>query len=154
MSSISFLRASYSGVETNSFSKFTLLIIPGGRIEKKMKDTLTDRMRGLAEIRNRSSSNEEFWLKATVEGTLPGFWTTTLFRLCLLWNEHPSLKWLEIGILGLGVVGFSLWGGLVGPDNPLDAFEILLLAIAVLAPLELLFLSLEDLRRMTFGRRR
>ena len=119
-----------------------------------MKDTLTDRMRGLAEIRNKSSSNEEFWLKAAVEGALSGFWTTTLFRLCLLWNEHPGLKWLEIGILGSGVVGFSLWCGLVGPENPLGAVEILLLAIAVLAPLELLFLSLEDLRRMTFGWRR
>ena len=119
-----------------------------------MKDTLADKMRGLAEIRNRSSSNEEFWLKANVEGALPGFWTTTLFRLCLLWNEHPSLKWLEIGVLGSGVVGFSLWGGLVGPDNPLGAVEILLLAIAVLVPLELLFLSFEDLRRSIFGRRR
>ena len=119
-----------------------------------MKDTLTDRMRGLAEIRNRSSSNEEFWLKATVEGTLPGFWTTTLFRLCLLWNEHPSLKWLEIGILGSGVVGFSLWCGFVGPGNPLGAVGVLALAIAVLVPLELLFLSFEDLRRMTFGWRR
>lgn len=119
-----------------------------------MKDTLTDRMRGLAEIRNRSSSNEEFWLKAAAEGALPGFWMTTLFRLCLLWNEHPGLKWLEIGILGSGVVGFSLWGGLVGPENPLGTVEILLLAIAVLIPLELLFLSFEDLRRMTFGWRR
>ena len=119
-----------------------------------MKDTLTDRMRGLAEIRNRSSSNEEFWLKATVEGTLPGFWTTALFRLCLLRNEHPGLKWLEIGVLGFGAVSFSLWCGFVGPGNPLCAVGVLLLAIAVLIPLELLFLSFEDLRRMTFGRRR
>ena len=119
-----------------------------------MKDTWTNRMRGLAEIRNRSSSTEEFWLKATVEGTLPDFWTTTLFRLCLFWNEHPSLKWLEIGILGSGTVGFSLWGGLVGPENPLGTVEILLLAIAVLIPLELLLLSFEDLRRSMFCRRR
>ena len=130
------------------------MIIPGGRIEKKMKDTLTDRMRGLAKIRNRSSSNEEFWLRAAAEGALPGFWATALFRLCLLRNEHPGLKWLEIGVLGFGAVGFSLWCGLVGPENPLGAVEILLLAIAVLAPLELLFLSLEDLRRSIFGRRR
>ena len=72
-----------------------------------MKDTLTDKMRGLAEIRNRSSSNEEFWLKAVAEGALPGFWTMALFRLCLLWNEHPGLKWLEAGALGFGAVGFS-----------------------------------------------
>ena len=119
-----------------------------------MKDTLTDRMRGLAEIRNRSSSNEEFWLKAAVEGALPGFWTTALFRLCLLRNEHPGLKWLEIGVWGSGAVGFSLWCGLVGPENPLGAVGILLLAIAVLIPLELLLLSFEDLRRSMFCRRR
>ena len=57
-----------------------------------MKDTWTNKMRGLAEIRNRSSSNEEFWLKASVEGALPGFWMTALFRLCLLRNEHPGLE--------------------------------------------------------------
>ena len=119
-----------------------------------MKDTLTNKMRGLAEIRNRSSSNEEFWLKTTVEGALPGFWATALFRLCLLWNEHPDLKWLEIGVLGSGTVGFSLWCGLVGPENPLGAVGILLLAIAVLVPLELLFLSFEGLRRSMFGARR
>ena len=115
---------------------------------------MTNKMRGLAEIRNRSSSNEEFWMKATVEGALPGFWTTTLFRLCLLWNEHPGLKWLEIGALGSGTVGFSLWCGFVGPENPLGAVGILLLAIAVLIPLELLLLSFEDLRRSMFCRRR
>ena len=119
-----------------------------------MKDALTDKMRKLAEIRNRSSSNEEFWLKATIEGALPGFWTTTLFRLCLLRNEHPGLKWLEAGALGSGAVGFSLWCGLVGPGNPLGAAGVLLLALAVLVPLELLFLSFEDLRRSMFGRRR
>ena len=119
-----------------------------------MKDTLTDRMHGLAEIRNRSSSNEEFWLKATVEGALPGFWTTALFRLCLLRNEHPGLKWLEAGALGFGAVGFSLWCGFVGPGNPLGAVGVLTLALAVLIPLELLLLSFEDLRRSVFGRRR
>ena len=119
-----------------------------------MKDTWTNKMRGLAEIRNRSSSNEEFWLKAVTEGALLGFWTTTMFRLCLLRNEHPGLKWLEISVLGLGIVGFSLWCGLVGPDNPLGAVGVLLLAIAVLIPLELLFLSFEDLRRGMFCRRR
>lgn len=119
-----------------------------------MKDTLTDKMRGLAEIRNRSSSNEEFWLRAAVEGTLPDFWTTTLFWLCLLRNEHPSLKWLEVGMLVLGAAGFSVWVGHVSLENLLDAFEILLLAIAILVPLELLFLSFEDLRWSIFGRRR
>ena len=118
-----------------------------------MKDTLTDKMRGLAEIRNRSSSNEEFWLKATVEGALPDFWTT-LFRLCLLRNEHPNLKWLEVSVLVLGAAGFSVWVGRVSLENLLDAFEILLLAVAVLVPLELLLLSFEDLRRSIFGRRR
>ena len=101
-----------------------------------MKDTLTNKMRGLAEIRNRSSSNEEFWLRAAAEGALPGFWATALFRLCLLRNEHPGLKWLEAGALGFGAVG------------------ILLLAVAVLVPLELLLLSFEDLRRSMFGARR
>ena len=119
-----------------------------------MKDTLTDKMRGLAEIRNRSSSNEEFWLRAAAEGALPGFWTTALFRLCLLRNEHPGLKWLEIGMFALGVAGFSLWSGLFVPENILGAVGILLLALAVLIPLELLFLSFEDLRRSIFGRRR
>ena len=119
-----------------------------------MKDTLTNKMRGLAEIRNRSSSNEEFWLKAAVEGALPGFWTTALFRLCLLRNEHPGLKWLEAGAPGFGAVGFSLWCGFVGPGNPLGAVGILLLAIAVRVPLELLLLSFEDLRRSMFCRRR
>ena len=115
---------------------------------------MTNKMRGLAEIRNRSSSNEEFWLKATVEGALPGFWTTVLFQLCLLRNDHPSLKWLEACVLGFGAVGFSLWCGLVGPGNPLGAVGILLLAITVLVPLELLLLSFEDLRRSMFGARR
>lgn len=111
-------------------------------------------MHKLAKIRNRSSSNEEFWLRAAVEGALPDFWTTTLFRLCLLMNEHPSLKWLEAGALGSGAVGFSLWCGFVEPENPLGAVGVLLLALAVLVPLELLFLSLEDLRRSIFGRQR
>lgn len=119
-----------------------------------MKDTLTNRMRGLARIRNRSSSNEEFWLKAAAEGALPGFWTTMMFRLFLFRNEYPCLKWLEAGALGAGVVGFSLWFGFVGPENPLGAVGILLLALAVLIPLELLLLSFEDLRRSMFGRRR
>ena len=119
-----------------------------------MKDTLTDKMRGLAEIRNRSSSNEEFWLRAAAEGALPGFWTTALFRLCLLRNEHPGLKWLEAGVLGSIAVGFSLWCGLVGPENPLGAVGILLLAVTVLVPLELLLLSFEDLRLSLFGARR
>ena len=119
-----------------------------------MKDTLTNRMRGLAEIRNRSSSNEEFWLRAAAEGALPGFWTTALFRLCLLRNEHPGLKWLEAGVLGSIAVGFSLWCGLVGPENPLGAVGILLLAVTVLVPLELLLLSFEDLRLSLFGARR
>ena len=119
-----------------------------------MKDTLTNKMRRLARIRNRSSSNEEFWLKAVTEGALPGFWITTMFRLCLFRNEHPRLKWLEIGALGSGVVGFSLWCGLVGPENPLGAVMVLLLAIAVLVPLELMLLSFNDLRRSMFGTRR
>ena len=115
---------------------------------------MTNRMRGLAEIRNRSSSNEEFWLRAAAEGALPGFWTTALFRLCLLRNEHPGLKWLEIGALGSGAVGFSLGCGLGGPEHPLGAVGLLLLAAAVLVPLELLLLSFEDLRRSMFGARR
>ena len=119
-----------------------------------MKDTLTDKMRGLAEIRNRSSSNEEFWLKATVEGALPDFWTTTLFRLCPLRNEHPNLKWLEVSVLVLGAAGFSVWVGRVSLENPLGAVGILLLAVTVLVPLELLLLSFEDLQRSIFGRRR
>ena len=118
-----------------------------------MKDTWTNRMRGLAEIRNRSSSNEEFWLKAVAEGALPGFWTTTMFRLCLFRNEHPGLKWLEIGAFGLGIVGFSLLFSRVGPENPLGAVGILLLALAVLVPLELLVWWFEDLQRSMFGRR-
>ena len=117
-----------------------------------MKDTWTNKMRGLAEIRNRSSSNEEFWLKAAAEGALPGFWTTTMFRLCLFRNRHPGLKWLEIGAFGLGVVGFSLLFSLVGPENPPGAVRIILLAFAILVPLGLLFLWFEDLRlSMFFG---
>ena len=115
---------------------------------------MTNRMRGLAEIRNWSSSNEEFWLKAAAEGALPGFWTTALFQLCLLRNEHPGLKWLEIGAFGLGIVGFSLLFSLVGLENPLGAVGILLLAFAVLVPLELLVWWFEDLQRSMFGRRR
>jgi len=115
-----------------------------------MKDALTNKMRRLARIRSRSSSNEEFRLKAVAEGALPGFWTTALFRLCLFRNEHPGLEWLEIGAFGLGAAGFSLWGGLVGPENPLGAVGILLLALAVLIPLELLFMSFEELRRRAF----
>ena len=118
-----------------------------------MKDTLTNRIRGLAEIRNRSS-NEEFWLKAVAEGALPGFWTTALFRLCLFRNRHPGLKWLEIGAFGLGIVGFSLLVSRVGPENPLGAVGILLLALAVLVPLwllGLLVLWFEDLRLSIFG---
>lgn len=118
-----------------------------------MKDTWTNKMRGLAEIRNRSSSNEEFWLRAAAEGALPGFWTTALFRLCLLRNEHPGLKWLEIGMFALGAVGFSLWSGLFVPGNPLGAIGILLLALAVLIPLELLVLWFEDLRQSMFNTR-
>lgn len=149
MSSISFLRASYSCVETSS-SEFMLLIIPGGgRIEKKDERHVDEQ-----DARAGSSSNEEFWLKATVEGALPDFWMTTLFQLCLLRNEHPNLKWLEAGALGSDAVGFSLWCGLVGPENPLGAVGILLLAAAVLVPLELLLLSFEDLRRSMFGGRR
>ena len=118
-----------------------------------MKDTWTNKMRGLAEIRNRSSSNEEFWLKATAEGALPGFWTTTMFRLCLFRNEHPGLEWLEVGAFALSIAGFALWGGLVGPENPIGAVGVLLLALAVLIPLELLVLWFEDLRRSMFNTR-
>lgn len=118
-----------------------------------MKDTWTNKMRGLAEIRNRSSSNEEFWLKAVTEGALPGFWTTTMFRLCLFRNEHPGLTWLEIGMFALGVAGFSLWSRLFVPGNPLGAIGILLLALAVLIPLELLVLWFEDLQRSMFNTR-
>ena len=117
-----------------------------------MKDTLTDKMRRLAEIRNRSSSNEEFWLKASVEGALPGFWTTTMFKLCLFRNEHPGLEWLEVGAFALSIAGFTLWGGLVGPENPIGAVGVLLLALAVLIPLELLVLQFEDLQRSMFDR--
>ena len=111
-------------------------------------------MHELAKIRNKSSSNEEFWLKAAAKGAFPDFWTTVLFRLCLFQNEHPGLTWLEIGMFALGVAGFSLWSGLFVPENILGAVGILLLALAVLIPLELLFLSFEDLRRSIFGRRR
>lgn len=110
-------------------------------------------MHELAEIRNRSSSNEEFWLKAVAEGALSDFWTTVLFRLCLFRNEHPGLTWLEIGAFGLGIVGFSLLFSLVGPENPLGAVGILLLALAVLIPLELLVLWFEDLQRSMFSTR-
>ena len=110
-------------------------------------------MRGLAEIRNRSSSNEEFWLKAVAEGALPGFWTTTMFRLCLFRNEHPGLKWLEVSVFVLGAVGFALWSGLFVPENPLGAVGILLLAFAVLVPLELLFWWFENLQRSMFNTR-
>lgn len=118
-----------------------------------MKDTLTNRMHELAEIRNRSSSDKEFWLKAVAEGALPGFWTTTMFRLCLFRNRHPGLKWLEIGAFGLVIVGFSLLFSLVGPENPLGAVGILLLALAVLVPLELLVWWFEDLQRSMFDAR-
>lgn len=116
-----------------------------------MKDTWTNKMRGLAEIRNRSSSNEEFWLKAAAEGALPGFWTTTMFRLCLFRNEHPGLKWLEAGTFGLVIVGFALWVLHVRPENPSGAVGVLLLALAVLVPLALLLLWFEDLRLSMFG---
>ena len=115
-----------------------------------MKDTWTNRMHELAKIRNKSSSNEEFWLKAVAEGALPGFWMTALFRLCLFRNRHPGLKWLEIGAFGLGIVGFSLLVSRVGPENPLGAVGILLLALAVLVPLGLLVLWFEDLRLSIF----
>ena len=108
-------------------------------------------MRRLAEIRNKSSSNEEFWLKAAAKGALPDFWTTALFRLCLFRNEHPGLTWLEIGMFALGVAGFSLWSGLFVPENLLSAIGILLLALAVLIPLELLVLWFEDLQRSMFN---
>ena len=115
-----------------------------------MKDAWTNKMRGLAEIRNRSSSDEEFWLKAVAEGALPGFWTTAMFRLCLFRNRHPGLKRLEIGAFGLVIVGFSLLFSLVGPENPPGAVGILLLALAVLVPLELLVWRFEDLRLSIF----
>ena len=108
-------------------------------------------MHGLAEIRNRSSSNEEFWLKATAEGALSSFWTTALFRLCLFRNEHPRLKWLEVSMFVLGAVGFALWSGRFVPENPVGAVGILLLALTVLIPLELLVLWFEDLRLSIFG---
>ena len=57
-------------------------------------------------------------------------------------------------MFALGVAGFSLWSRLFVPENILGAVGILLLALAVLIPLELLFLSFEDLRRSIFGRRR
>ena len=110
-------------------------------------------MRRLAEIRNRSSSNEEFWLKAAAKGALPDFWTMVLFRLCLFRNKHPGLTWLEIGMFALGVAGFSLWSGLFVPENPLGAIGILLLALAVLIPLERLVLWFEDLQRSMFSTR-
>ena len=118
-----------------------------------MKDIWTNRMHELAKIRNKSSSNEEFWLKAAAKGAFPDFWTTVLFRLCLFRNEHPGLTWLEIGMFALGVVGFSLWSGLFVPENPLGAIGILLLALAVLIPLERLVLWFEDLQRSMFNTR-
>ena len=118
-----------------------------------MKDTWTNRIHELAKIRNRSSSNEEFWLKAAAEGALPGFCTTAMFRLFLFRNRHPGLKWLEIGAFGLVIVGFSLLFSLVGLENPLGAVGILLLALAVLVPLELLVWWFEDLQRSMVGRR-
>lgn len=143
MSSISFLRASYFGVETSS-SVFTLSIIPGGRIEKNE--------RHVDEQDARAGRDQK---PAVVErGVLAeGFWTTALFRLFLFQNEHPGLTWLEIGMFALGVAGFSLWSGLFVPENPLGAVVVLLLALAVLIPLELLLLSFEDLRRSVFGGR-
>ena len=109
-------------------------------------------MHELAKIRNKSS-NEEFWLKAAAKGAFPDFWTTVLFRLCLFRNEYPGLTWLEIGMFALGVAGFSLWSGLFVPENPLGAIGILLLALAVLIPLERLVLWFEDLQRSMFNTR-
>lgn len=121
-----------------------------------MKKPRADRLRRLARIEAGSSSDEEFRLKAAACGF--GFWTTALFRLCLFRNEHPCLRWLEIAAVWLGGAGFWLWGGLV--VNAFAAVGILLLALAVLVPLELLFLRfeelcydlrLEELRRDLFG---
>ena len=108
-------------------------------------------MHELAKIRNKSSSNEEFWLKAAAKGAFPDFWTTVLFRLCLFRNKHPGLTWLEIGMFALGVAGFSLRSGLFVPENSLGAIGILLLALAVLIPLERLVLWFEDLQRSMFN---
>lgn len=100
----------------------------------------------LAELRGASGSDEEFRLKAAAEGGA-GFWAAALFRLCLFRNEHPGLEWLELGAFLLGAAGFALWCGLAGPRSPLGTGGILLLALAVLVPLELPFLWFEDLRR-------
>lgn len=118
-----------------------------------MKDTLTNKMRRLARIRIRSSSDEEFRLKAVVEGALPGFWTTALFRLCLFRARHPALEWLELASVGLGVAGFSLWGGLVGPRSAWAGFGVIALSLAVMPPLAMLIFKFEDTYRDVFGER-
>lgn len=89
-----------------------------------------------------SSSDEEFWMKAAVEGA--SFTVELLFRLCLFRRRHPSCEWLELMLFGLCIVGFSVWGALVGPKNPLGAVGVILLALAVLIPLELLVMKFEE----------
>ena len=99
----------------------------------------------LAKLYRDSSSDEEFRLRTAAGGI--GFWASLPFRLCVFRIRHPYLEWLELTAAGLGIVGFGLWGGLVGPKNPLGAVGIILLANAVVVPVALTFMAFEDFCR-------
>lgn len=110
------------------------------------------RLLALSRLYGSSSSDEEFWLKAAVEGA--SFPVKLLFRACMFRRKHPKLELLELALFGFGVAGFSLWGGLAGPKNPLGGVGILLLALAVLVPAELLIIKFETFCRRLFGKDR
>ena len=110
------------------------------------------RLLALSRLYGSSLSEEEFWLKAAVEGV--SFPVKLLFRACMFRRKHPNLELLELALFGLGVAGFSLWGGLIGPKNPLAAVGIILLTNAVMIPVALMFMAFEDFCRRLFGKDR
>jgi flagellar biosynthesis protein FliP len=102
------------------------------------------RLLALSRLYGSSSSEEEFWLKATVEGT--SFPVELLFRLYLFRRRHPDIVMLmEHFVLVGGVVAFSALAGIAGPKSALLGVGALLLSLFVMAPITLLAMEFDRL---------
>jgi len=98
---------------------------------------ISDKLYGLAGIWRNSASEEEFRIKVVIDGRF-GFLSRTLFRLFLWRNTHRRrYECLSIAVLGAGVLGFSLWGAVVGPESPIAGVLVLLLSLAIMPPITL-----------------
>lgn len=108
-------------------------------------DNRVESIRRLLSVWESSSSKEEFRLKITASGEKTGFLDMLLFRICLFRKTRPTGFGLAgIALLGFGIVGFSVLDGIFGPKNPLAGIGIILLSAAVMTPLTILLLRIEE----------